>query len=41
MNAFWDGIVTSRSTVTDLRQQATILRNRPESERDQLTELAI
>jgi hypothetical protein len=40
MNAFWNGIVTSPSTVVDLRQQATDLRSRPEFERNQLTELA-
>jgi hypothetical protein len=40
LHGFWDGVVTSRSTVVELRNEATTLRNRPEFGRNQLTELA-
>ena len=40
LHGFWDGVVTSRSTVAELRNEATTLRNRPEFARNQLTELA-
>lgn len=39
LHSFWDAIVTSHSTVTNLRREATILRNRIEFERNQLEEL--
>jgi hypothetical protein len=40
LHGFWDGVVTSRSTVAELRNEATTLRNRSEFARNQLTELA-
>src|SRR6185369_7396674 len=40
LHSFWYGVVTSGSTIPQLREQVTVLRNRPEFARDQLTELA-
>jgi hypothetical protein len=40
LHRFWDGVITSSSNLTRLRNKATALRNRPEFERSQLTELA-
>jgi hypothetical protein len=37
---FWDGVITSSSNLTQLRNEATALRNRQEFQRSQLTELA-
>jgi hypothetical protein len=37
---FWDGVITSSSNLTPLRNEATALRNRQEFQRSQLTELA-
>jgi len=37
---FWDGVITSSSNLTRLRNEATALRNRQEFQRSQLTELA-
>ncbi|MGH8527138.1 MAG: S1/P1 nuclease, partial [Gammaproteobacteria bacterium] len=39
LHRFWDGVITSSSNVTRLRNEATTLRNRQEFQRDQLTEL--
>src|SRR4030095_1337928 len=36
---FWDGVITSSSNLTRLRNEATALRNRQEFQRSQLTEL--
>jgi hypothetical protein len=36
----WDGVITSSSNFTRLRNEATALRNRQEFQRSQLTELA-
>jgi S1/P1 Nuclease len=40
LHRFWDGVITSSSNVTRLRNEATTLRNRQEFQRGQLTELA-
>ena len=40
LHRFWDGVITSSSNLTRLRNEATALRNRPEFQRSQLTELA-
>jgi hypothetical protein len=40
LHRFWDGVITSSSNLTRLRHEATALRNRPEFQRSQLTELA-
>jgi hypothetical protein len=39
LHRFWDGVITSSANLTRLRNQATALRNRPELQRSQLTEL--
>ena len=40
LHRFWDGVITSSSNLTRLRNEATALRNRQEFQRGQLTELA-
>jgi S1/P1 Nuclease len=40
LHRFWDGVITSSSNLTRLRNQATALRTRQEFQRSQLTELA-
>jgi len=40
LHRFWDGVITSSSNLTWLRNEATALRNRQEFQRRQLTELA-
>jgi S1/P1 Nuclease len=40
LHRFWDGVITSSSNLTRLRNEATALRNRQEFQRAQLTELA-
>jgi len=40
LHRFWDGVITSSSNLTRLRNDATALRNREEFQRSQLTELA-
>ena len=40
LHRFWDGVITSSSNLTRLRNAATALRNRQEFQRRQLTELA-
>jgi len=40
LHRLWDGVITSSSNVTRLRNEATTLRNRQEFHRSQLTELA-
>jgi hypothetical protein len=40
LHRFWDGVITSSSNVTRLRNEATALRNREEFQRGQLIELA-
>jgi hypothetical protein len=40
LHRFWDGVISSSSNLTRLRNEATVLRNRPGFERSQLTELA-
>src|SRR5215510_3667413 len=40
LHKFWDGVITSSSNLTRLRNEATALRNRQEFQRSQLTELA-
>jgi hypothetical protein len=40
LHRFWDGVITSSSNLTRLRNQATALRTRQEFQRGQLTELA-
>jgi S1/P1 Nuclease len=40
LHRFWDGVITSSSNLTRLRNEATALRNRHEFQRGQLTELA-
>jgi len=40
LHRFWDGPITSSNNVTQLRDAATTLRNRPEFAMGQLTELA-
>ena len=39
LHRFWDGVITSSSNVTRLRNEATALRNPQEFQRSQLTEL--
>ncbi|HEY6367092.1 MAG TPA: S1/P1 nuclease [Candidatus Binatia bacterium] len=39
LHGFWDGVITSSSNLTRLRNEATALRNRQEFQRNQLTEL--
>jgi hypothetical protein len=39
LHRFWDGVITSSSNVTRLRNEATALRNRREFQRSQLTKL--
>jgi hypothetical protein len=39
LHRFWDGVITSRSNLTRLRNEATVLRNRQDFQRSQLTEL--
>ena len=40
LHRFWDGVITSSSNLTRIRNEATALRNRQEFQRGQLTELA-
>jgi hypothetical protein len=40
LHRFWDGVITSSSNLTRLRNEATALRNRQEFQQSQLTELA-
>ena len=40
LHRFWDGVITSSSNLTRLRNEATALRTRQEFQRNQLTELA-
>jgi S1/P1 Nuclease len=40
LHRFWDGVITSSSNLTRLRNEAAALRNRQEFQRGQLTELA-
>jgi hypothetical protein len=40
LHRFWDGVITSSSNLTRLRNEATALPNRREFQRSQLTELA-
>jgi hypothetical protein len=40
LHRFWDGVITSSSNLTLLRNEATALHNRQEFQRGQLTELA-
>jgi hypothetical protein len=40
LHRFWDGVITSSQNLTRLRNEATVLRNRQEFQRGQLTELA-
>jgi S1/P1 Nuclease len=40
LHRFWDGVITSSSNLTRLRNEATALRNREGFQRGQLTELA-
>ena len=40
LHRFWDGVITSGSNLTRLRNESTALRNRQEFQRSQLTELA-
>ena len=40
LHRFWDGVITSSSNLTRLRNEATAFRNRQEFQRSQLTELA-
>jgi S1/P1 Nuclease len=40
LHRFWDGVITSSSNLTRLRNEATTLRNRQEFQRSRLTELA-
>src|SRR5262245_12619404 len=40
LHRFWDGVITSSSNLTRLRNEATALRNRQAFQRSQLTELA-
>ena len=40
LHRFWDGVITSSSNMTRLRNEATALRNRQEFQRSHLTELA-
>jgi hypothetical protein len=40
LHRFWDGVITSSSNLTRLRNEATARRNRQEFQRSQLPELA-
>jgi hypothetical protein len=40
LHRFWDGVITSSSNSTRLRNDSTALRNRQEFQRERLTELA-
>ena len=40
LHRFWDGVITSSSNLTRLRNEATALRSHQEFQRSQLTELA-
>ena len=40
LHRFWDGVITTSSNLTRLRNEATALRDRQEFQRSQLTELA-
>src|SRR5262249_25673525 len=40
LHRFWDGVITSSSNLTRLRNEATALRSRQEFQRSQLAELA-
>jgi len=40
LHRFWDGVITSSSNLTRLRNEATALRTRQEFQRNQLAELA-
>jgi hypothetical protein len=40
LHRFWDGVITSSSNLTRLRNEATALRTRQEFQRSQLTEIA-
>ena len=40
LHRFWNGVITSSSNLTRLRNEATSLRTRQEFQRSQLTELA-
>src|SRR5262249_49748227 len=40
LHRFWDGVITSSSNLTRLRNEATALRTREEFQRSQLNELA-
>jgi S1/P1 Nuclease len=40
LHRFWDGVITSSSNLTRLRNEAMAFRNRQEFQRSQLTELA-
>jgi hypothetical protein len=40
LHRFWDGVITSSSNLRRLRNEVTVLRNRQEFQRSQLTELA-
>jgi hypothetical protein len=40
LHRFWDGVITSSSNLTRLRNEATALRNHQEFQRSKLTELA-
>jgi hypothetical protein len=40
LHRFWDRVITSSSNLTRLQNEATVLRNRQEFQRSQLTELA-
>jgi hypothetical protein len=40
LHRLWDGVITSSSNLTRLRNEATALRNRQEFQGSQLTELA-
>jgi hypothetical protein len=40
LHRFWDRVITSRSNLTRLRNEATGLRNQQEFQRSQLTEFA-
>src|SRR5215475_1254811 len=39
LHRFWDGVITSSTNLTRLRNDATTLRNRQEFQRSQLTEM--
>src|SRR4029077_13287983 len=40
LHRFWDGVITSSQNLTRLRNEATVLRNRQDFQRSQLTELS-